>query len=110
LNTQEARDTALKVAATTAIGSFGYQQAVQNLQETIIEIASHLSLTYKWFTTTLPIVELTIAFVVLLFAMGIRMASLTILADTDEPGWTFAVFAIGGIAMGAIGLFVMSLG
>ena len=44
LNLIESRDTALAVAATETIGSFGYQQAVQNLQETIIEINDHLAL------------------------------------------------------------------
>ncbi len=62
LSLVQMRDTALAVAANASIGSFGYQQAVQNLQETIIEINDHLSLTKGWFVRTPAAVALFLAY------------------------------------------------
>lgn len=68
LNLVESRDTALAVAASESIGSFGYQQAVQNLQETIVEINGHIELSKGWFVRTPAAVFLAIAYTFFTFS------------------------------------------
>lgn len=77
-NIVESRDTALAVAASESIGSFGYQQAVQNLQETIVEINEHLAIAKGWFVRSQVAVVLAIAYVALsllavLVTAGVRV-------------------------------------
>lgn len=71
LNLEETRDTAITIAATAVIGSQGYQQAVQNLQETIIEINEHLEGIRTWLYITPAAVILVLIYVVLLAVLMI---------------------------------------
>jgi len=105
LNIGESRDTALAVSASEPIGSFGYQQAVQNLQETIIEINEHLELAKGWYVTTpaaAGLVALYLSFTVLgsLYAGGAYAASKGV---GSRPAIRFAlVWIVGSTVVGAL--------
>lgn len=102
LNIIESRDTALAVAGNESIGSFGYQQAVQNLQETIVEINEHLALAKGWYVRTPAAVFLSIAYVVfsfsgLVFVLGARAKDASL---RSHAGALFGlVWIVGSIAM-----------
>lgn len=107
LNIIESRDTALAVAASESIGSFGYQQAVQNLQETIVEINEHLDLAKGWFVRTPAAVVLALAYSVFtLFGAGYALA-----ARAKDPALrSFAGALFGTIwILGSIVMLVLFL-
>ena len=93
-NTVESRDTALAVASSEAIGSFGYQQAVQNLQETIVEINDHLNLAKGLFVRSQAGVGLFVAYLMLTF-----FAPISALAARPHNVWLSnrALRVFGGV-------------
>ena len=102
LNIQETRNTAVVVASTEAIGSFGYQQAVQNLQETIIEINEHLDLTLWWFKWT-PAAALLLGIFALLSGFGFLIAFF----EGGVVGAVFGVvYTLGALVFGLIFVLV----
>ncbi len=104
-NLVESRDTALAVAASETIGSFGYQQAVQNLQETIVEINEHLALAKGWYVRSQAGVELFVGYLVLtvltpLIAVGVRTVDKS--RGNRALGLFAAVWLAGTIAVGSL--------
>jgi hypothetical protein len=62
MNIQECAASAHAVRLNTTVGSFGYQQAVSNLQETLSEIADHLSSASDWLQHTAAFWILEVSF------------------------------------------------
>lgn len=102
LNIMESRDTALAVAASESIGSFGYQQAVQNLQETIVEINEHIELSKGWYVRTPASVFLAVAYSVFTFS-GLVFVLAARAKDRSVRAFAGALFGtvwlVGSIAM-----------
>jgi len=104
-NIRESRETALAVAANESIGSFGYQQAVQNLQETIVEINEHLELAKGWFVRTQAAAGLALLYVLLtLVAAGAARAAYK--RDKESGylagGLLLLVWLVGTLSVGVL--------
>lgn len=109
LNIRESRDTALAVATNESIGSFGYQQAVQNLQETVVEINEHLELAKGWFVKTQAALVLGLLYLFLPLA-GLITAILAYFRDTKEGAaatWPLViVWSVGSVLVGIVALLI----
>jgi hypothetical protein len=74
----------------------GYQQAVQNLQETIVEINEHLGLAKGWFVNTPAAIVLALAYVVLSIS-GFAYIGLARRNETERRG-TGVLFSLAWVA------------
>lgn len=61
-----------EIAQTEDKGSYGYQRAIDNIEEMIIELAGHLSLTARWIADYTPFnIMLLVIYIISLLPLGL---------------------------------------